>query len=121
MGPPDSFLFRFFPIVIMWWIGIKFNKTKLFIQLVRDGVLTPMRFVEALSSAPACLIPDFEGGSLREGQRADVTVLDPEARWTLEQEALRSKSHNTPLLGRELTGRPVMTIVGGDVVYELET
>ena len=90
-------------------------------QLVRDGVLTPMRFVEALSSAPACLIPDFEGGSLREGQRADVTVLDPEARWTLEQEALRSKSHNTPLLGRELTGRPVMTIVGGDVVYELET
>jgi len=50
-----------------------------------------------------------------------VTVLDPEARWILEQEALRSKSHNTPLLGRELTGRPVMTIVGGEVVYELET
>lgn len=90
-------------------------------QLVRDGVLKPMRFVEALTSAPARLIPDFEGGSLREGQRADVTVLDPEARWTLEQEALRSKSHNTPLLGRELTGRPVMTIVGGDVVYELGT
>ena len=91
------------------------------LQLVRDGVLTPLRFVEALTSAPARLIPDFEGGALREGRRADVTVLDPEARWTLDQEALRSKSHNTPLLGRELTGRPVMTIVGGDVVYELGT
>jgi dihydroorotase len=89
--------------------------------LVRDGVLRPLRLVETLSTAPARLLPDFEGGSLREGRAADVTVLDPEARWILEQEALRSKSHNTPLLGRELTGRPIMTIVGGEVVYELET
>ena len=88
--------------------------------LVRDGVMKPSRFVETLSSAPARLLPDYEGGTLREGAPADVTLLDPEARWILEQEALRSKSHNTPLLGREMTGRPVMTIVGGRVVHELE-
>jgi dihydroorotase len=89
--------------------------------LVRDGVLKPLRFVEALSTAPARLIPDFEGGSLRDGRRADVTVLDPAAQWILDKDALRSKSHNTPLLGRELTGRPVMTVVGGRVVHELGT
>jgi dihydroorotase len=88
--------------------------------LVRDGVIRPLRLVEALSTAPARLLPDFEGGSLREGRAADITVLDPDARWILEQDALRSKSHNTPLLGRELMGRPVMTIVGGEVVYEIE-
>jgi dihydroorotase len=88
---------------------------------VRDGVLRPLRFVETLSAAPARLIPDYEGGSLKEGRPADVTVLDPEAQWILEQSALRSKSHNTPLLGRELMGRPVMTIVGGNVVHELES
>lgn len=91
------------------------------LRLVRDGVFKPLRFVESLSTAPARLIPDFEGGSLREGRRADVTLLDPDARWILDEEALRSKSHNTPLLGRELTGRPVMTIVGGRVVHELRT
>ncbi|KPK15599.1 MAG: dihydroorotase [Myxococcales bacterium SG8_38] len=90
------------------------------LQLVRDGALRPMRMVEALSTAPARLIPDFDGGSLREGKRADLTVLDPEVRWILDQEALRSKSHNTPLLGRELMGRPSLTIVGGQVVHELE-
>jgi dihydroorotase len=90
-------------------------------QLVRDGVLKPLRFVETLSTAPARLIPDYQGGSLKEGRAADVTVLDPEARWILDKEALRSKSHNTPLLGRELVGRPVMTIVGGKVVHELES
>jgi dihydroorotase len=88
-------------------------------QLVRDGAVSPMRLVESLSTAPARLISDFEGGSLREGRAADVTVLDPNARWILDREALRSKSHNTPLLGRELEGRPVMTIVGGNVVHEL--
>ena len=91
------------------------------IGLVREGALRPLRLVEALSSAPARLLPDYEGGSLRVGRAGDVTVLDPEARWILDRDALRSKSHNTPLLGRELTGRPVMTIVGGEIVHELET
>jgi len=90
------------------------------LQLVRDGVMKPLRLVEALSTAPGRLIPDFEGGSLREGKRADITVIDPDLRWILSEEALRSKSHNTPLLGRELTGRPTMTVVGGAVAYELE-
>ncbi|MBW1755787.1 MAG: dihydroorotase [Deltaproteobacteria bacterium] len=90
-------------------------------QLVRDGVFKPLRFVETLSTAPARLMPDYEGGSLREGRRADVTILDPEAQWILDKEALRSKSHNTPLLDRELMGRPVMTIVGGNIVHELGT
>ncbi len=90
-------------------------------QLVRDGVFKPLRFVETLSTAPARLMPDYEGGSLREGRRADVTLLDPEAQWILDKEALRSKSHNTPLLDRELMGRPVMTIVGGKIVHELGT
>jgi len=90
-------------------------------ELVRNGVLRPLRFIETLSTAPARLIPDYEGGSLKGGRLADVTVLDPEARWILERSALRSKSHNTPLLGRELMGRPVMTIVGGNVVHELES
>lgn len=90
------------------------------LKLVRDGVLSPIRFVETLSTAPSRLIPDFEGGSLREGQRADITVVDPELRWNLTEEALRSKSHNSPWLGRELMGRPTMTIVNGNVAYELE-
>lgn len=86
--------------------------------LVRDGVLTPMRFVEAMSTAPLRLLPDLEGGSLRESGRADLTVLDPKQRWTLTNEALRSKSHNTPLLGQELIGRACMTIVAGEIVFE---
>ena len=104
-------------------VGINGLETALgsMLQLVRDRVLTPLRFVEVLSTGPGRLLPDFEGGSLRKGQRADITMLDPEGRWIIDEGALRSKSHNTPLLGRELMGRPVLTIVGGQIVHELGT
>lgn len=101
-------------------VGINGLETaiSMMLELVREGALSPMRLVETLSTAPARLIPDFECGALREGGLADITVLDPEQQWTLTRETLRSKSHNTPLLDQELIGRPVMTIVGGKVVYE---
>ncbi|MFO0693229.1 MAG: dihydroorotase [Polyangiales bacterium] len=89
------------------------------LELVRDGALKPLRLVESLSTAPSRLLPDFEGGTLKPGSRADICVIDPELRWTVSKEALRSKSHNTPLLGKEVRGRVAMTIVAGRVVHEL--
>lgn len=87
------------------------------LPLVEDGSLSPMRLVDALSTA-ACRVGRLEGGSLREGERADLTLLDPELGWTVKQEALRSRSHNTPLLETEVKGAVLATVVGGDVVYE---
>lgn len=86
--------------------------------LVREGVLSPLRFAEVLSTAPARLIPDSEAGTLREGARADLVVIDPERRWTVTIEALRSRSHNTPLLDHEVTGAVTMTMVGGRMAHE---
>jgi dihydroorotase len=69
-----------------------------------------------MSSAPAALF-GLPGGTLADGAPADVTVIDPEAAWTVEPAQLRSRSHNTPFAGRALRGRAVMTIVGGAIVY----
>lgn len=88
------------------------------LSLVRDQSLTPLRLVEALTSSAARLLPDIEAGALREGGRADVVLVDPERRWTVSKDALRSRSHNTPLLDQEVTGSVDLTIVAGEVVYE---
>jgi dihydroorotase len=87
------------------------------LDLVRQGALSPLRLVDALSTRPVALLPGVDGGSLREGSRADVTVLLPDACWTVTREGLRSKSHNTPWLGQEVRGRVELTIVGGQVVH----
>jgi dihydroorotase len=90
------------------------------LDLVQQGALSPLRLVDALSTRPVALLPGVDGGSLREGSRADVTVLAPDARWTVTREGLRSKSHNTPWLDQEVRGRVELTIVGGQVVHRAE-
>ena len=49
-----------------------------------------------------------------------LTVVDPAHGWTVRPEALRSKSHNTPLLGREVRGAARMTFVEGRLVFDRE-
>lgn len=88
------------------------------LELVRADALKPLRLVAALSTAPAKLLGDEDAGSLRENTRADVTVIDPDEEWVVSATSLQSRSHNTPFLEREVTGRAALTIVDGRVVFE---
>jgi len=99
-------------------IGLE-TAVPLVLELVRAGTLTPATFVERLSAGPAALF-GLPGGTLAAGAPADVTVIDPQAAWTCEPAALRSRSRNTPFAGRSLQGKAVLTIVGGAIVYSGE-
>ncbi len=59
-------------------------------------------------------------GTLGEGAVADLTVMDPERKWTVKKEEFRSKGRNTPFEGRELKGRAVLTMVGGEIRHDLD-
>lgn len=89
----------------------------LLLGLVRDGVLTATRFVEAMSTS-AARVGRLPGGSLRVGEVADITMLDPELRWTVARDTIRSKQLNSPWLGKEMRGACTRTIVRGEVVFE---
>ena len=56
-------------------------------------------------------------GTLQIGADADVTIIDPDVRWTVDPAEFRSKSTNTPFAGWELTGRAEVVIVGGRVKF----
>jgi dihydroorotase len=86
-------------------------------ELVREDHIGALRLIEALTIAPA-RVAKLEAGTLDPGAPADVAVLDPALSWTLMASALRSKSHNTPWLGKELTGAVALTLVGGEVAYQ---
>jgi dihydroorotase len=85
------------------------------VAAVDAGCLALARLLETLSSAPASIIG--ESRSLAIGARADLVVFDPAARWTVSQETIASRSHNTPLLGRELPGVVRLTVADGRVTY----
>jgi dihydroorotase len=69
-----------------------------------------------MSSKPAETF-GLPGGRLSPGAPADVVVWDPEQRWQVTPDALKTLSPNTPLLGMTLQGRVVRTFVAGNEVH----
>ncbi len=89
-------------------------------EMVRDepdptkGTIDLLTAVARFTTGPASVraVGDH-GGPLQPGAAANLTVVDPDAGWTVEGRRLRSRSRNTPFEGRELGPRPVHTILGG--------
>lgn len=82
--------------------------------LVGPGALSPLTAIARFTTGPAG-VRDVEGhgGPITPGSPANLTVLDPTARWTVDNARLRSRARNTPYHGRELTGRPLHTLLRG--------
>ncbi len=86
-------------------------------RLVRPGYIGIERLVELMSANPARILR-LNKGRLSPGSDADVTILDLKREVTVDPSKFKSKSRNTPFGGWKLKGAPVMTIVGGRVVWQ---
>ena len=89
----------------------------LLLGLVRSGILPIARLVDALTAAPARVV-GIDRPTIREGARADLVMIDPQATYAIDPALLHSKSKNTPFAGRTVTGKVVMTMCEGRVVHE---
>ena len=96
--------------------GLETAVPLVFDRLVHAGRIPLRRAVELLSTNAARVL-NIPGGSLAEGQPADVTIIDPERSVTIDAAATRSRSRNTPFHGWTLRGAVLFTIVRGRIVY----
>lgn len=94
-------------------LGLAFN------ELVHKGVIGLERLVELCSTNPAKIFRLEGRGTLKPGSIADITIIDPEKKWTYSNSESRSKSRNSPFDGWEFTGRAVATFVGGKLVFHI--
>jgi dihydroorotase len=100
-------------------VGLETAVGLILTHFVGKGEMELATFVERASCQPARAF-HLPGGTLAKGSPADVTVLDLEAGWTVDPTRFLSRSRNTPFTEWKLTGRAVMTVVGGRVVWEEE-
>ena len=91
-----------------------------FQRLVHPGLITLERLVELFSVNPARIFRLEGRGTLRPGAHGDVTVLDPDRRWTFDAARSESRSRNTPFDGWSFQGAAAATIVAGRLVYRRE-
>jgi dihydroorotase len=97
-------------------VGLETAVSLTFDRLVHAGVINMKRFVELWSTKPAEIL-NVTGGTLREGQPADITVLAPDLAVTVDATKFKSKSRNMPFGGWNLRGGVAATFVGGRLVY----
>jgi len=88
------------------------------LKLYHDGILS-LKDLLAKMTCNAAQIINFDGGVIKKGARADLTLIDLNHDWTINCQNFYSKSKNSPFEGWKVKGRATMTIVGGKRVFEL--
>ncbi|HUT02025.1 MAG TPA: dihydroorotase [Phycisphaerae bacterium] len=86
--------------------------------LLRTGRMDWPDLIARMTVGPAAVI-GYPLGTLSVGAEADITVIDPAKRWTVNIAKFASRSRNCPYHGWQLTGRAVATIVGGEIKYRI--
>ncbi len=94
----------------------------LLLAAVDAGRLPLSRAIEALTSGPSAVLAgrSRRNGSvgLVEGEPADLVVFDRSEPWLVTAESLVSRGKNSPLIGREVPGRVLVTFAGGRIAFE---
>lgn len=93
----------------------------LVLAAVDAGRLPLARAIAALTSGPAAVLGASGWAGSRgivEGAPADLVVFDRSASWRVESTTLASRGKNSPLIGRELTGRVLLTVAAGRIAHQ---
>ncbi len=96
--------------------GLETAFAALHTRLVVPGVLPLATLLERMSAGPARAF-GLPVPRVAVGERANLVQLDLDAEWTVTEDAFRSRSVNSWLLGETLRGRVVRTVAGGREVH----
>ncbi len=97
-------------------VGLETSLGLVITKLIEPGYLDWPTALAKMTINPARIL-GIEKGTLAVGADADVTIIDPDVRWTVNPEKFHSKSLNTPFSGWQLRGRADTVIVGGRIKY----
>jgi dihydroorotase len=97
-------------------IGLQFA-LPIVLELVKKDYMDLRRLVEVMSTNPAKKI-GLKPPQIKVGEYAEFTIFDPFETWEVNEKTILSKSKNTPLLGRKLTGKVKYTFFNGKIVYK---
>lgn len=98
-------------------IGLETALSLVITNLVNPGHMSWERAVELMSVNPRSILR-VNRVALEPGSVADLTVIDPEAAWTVEATEFLSKATNSAFIGEELIGRATDVYVGGYATLE---
>lgn len=96
-------------------VGLETSFAAVNTYMVEKGYISFEKLVEVMSINPRKIF-GLESG-IQIGKPADITIVDPKAKWTVNPEEFVSMGKATPFAGKTLTGKVIATIYNGDFAY----
>lgn len=106
-----------FEIAMFGMTGLETSLSLMITNLVATGAIDYAKLVEVMAVNPRAILR-VEPVKIEAGSTADLTVIDPEAAWTVEADGFVSKAKNSGFIGAELKGRATDVYVGGYATLE---
>ena len=86
------------------------------LELYHTGQIELAQLMAAMTCRPAELL-GLKSGRLAEGAPADLTLIDLDRPWVVDERRFQSKSKNSPFDGRPVQGHAIRTVVAGETVF----
>jgi dihydroorotase len=97
-------------------LGLQTALSVVVATMVRPGLLTWRDVARVMSERPAEIAGlRAHGRPIAVGEPATLTLVDPDATWTVRGDELASIAGNTPYEGMELPGRVIHTLLRGEL------
>lgn len=96
-------------------VGLETSFAAVNTYMVEKGYISFEKLVEVMSINPRKIF-GLESG-IQIGKPADITIVDPKAKWVVNPEEFISMGKATPFAGKTLTGKVIATIYNGDFAY----
>ena len=97
-------------------IGLETALPLIITVLIKENGFSFTEAFEKITINPARILK-LDRGAIKLGAIADITIIDPEKQVELTESFFRSKSKNTPFIGKKLYGSVEYTICNGTIVY----
>lgn len=97
-------------------VGLETAFGAVFTTMVESGLMPFERLVEAMAITPRRILGLAGADGIKEGDMANLTLLDIEREWKVEPAGFRSMGQATPYDGMTLKGIPVLTVSNGETV-----
>jgi dihydroorotase len=98
-------------------VGLETAFSVLYTKLVKTGVITLEKLINLMSVKPREIF-SLGSGQIKEGEIADLALLDLDADWTVNPDEFVSMGRATPFESWNLQGKNILTICKGEIVYE---
>lgn len=96
-------------------VGLETSLAAVYTYMVKTGHISFDRMLEIMALAPRRVF-GISGG-MAPDNRADIALVDFNREWMVEPEKFLSKGRSTPFQGTQLTGKVLMTIANGEIIY----